>query len=216
MDSYVLLAVTLVFAVYIVFRFRPSFSRRGTRGTARTALRDAKARLNAATTDEERAACLGDAADASAKAGLANGAIGYYMRAMRLDPRSAALVDRAAASLADHPRALETLLWRRLGAETWTGPTAPPAHAAIRHLAVLYAHPPLRHSVRARVFQNALAALAPEMVQLLASSEKPGAETPDSEKPGAETPGSEKRDESSPEPRTLSEAHDDGSAPANP
>jgi len=161
MDSYVLLAATLIFAVYLVSRFRPVFSRKGKRSAARAALRDAKGRLDAAKTNEERALCLGDAADASASVGLTNGAIGYYMRAMRLAPRSASLIDRAAVNLANHPRALETLLWRRLGAESWTGPTGASAQAALGHLAKLYAHGPLRHSVRARVFQNALLALAP-------------------------------------------------------
>jgi len=191
MDSYVLLGATIVFAVYLIFRFRPvlsTFSRSGSRTAARAALKDAKTRLGVAKTDEERALCLGDAGDASASAGRINGAIGYYMRAMRLDPRSAALIDRAATHLEDHPHALETLLWRRLGAENWTGATAEPAHAALRHLAQLYTQGPLRHSVRARVIRNALATVAPS--------------------PEAEAPN--------PAPRTGLATHDDGSAPANP
>ncbi|WP_394825999.1 hypothetical protein [Pendulispora albinea] len=209
MDSYVLLAATLVFAVYLVFRFRPSVfsrSRRASRGAARTALRDAKARLHLATTDEARAACLGDAAEASANAGLANGAVGYYIRAMRLEPHSAALVDRAASSLAEHPRALETLLWRRLGAQAWTGPAAAATHAAIRHLAILYTRPPLRHTVRARTFAHALAALAPDL---------PPIDMGDARAPSPSGP-STPTTPSSPEPRTASGARGDGSAPANP
>ncbi|WP_394833139.1 hypothetical protein LVJ94_42225 [Pendulispora rubella] len=191
MDSYVLLGATIVFAVYLIFRFRPALSglsRGGARSAARAALKDAKTRLDAAKTDEERALCLGDAGDASASAGRTNGAVGYYIRAMRLDPRSAALIERAATHLEEHPHALETLLWRRLGAESWTGPTAAPAHAALRHLAKLYAHGALRQSVRARVFRNALAAVAP----------------------------STESEEANPAPRAGLATRDDGSAPANP
>jgi hypothetical protein len=160
MDSYVpLVIVAIIFLIFVLYRFRPAFSTGGGGAAARAALRDAKARLEKATTDGERAAALADAADASARTGKTTGAVGYYLRAMRLDPKSTALVERAAASLARYPHSLETLLWRRLGAEVWTGPTAAPAHAALKHLADLYAEGPLRHSVRARAFAHLLEAL---------------------------------------------------------
>lgn len=191
MDSYVPLAlVAIVFLAFVLYRFRPAIALRKGGSGARAALREAKARLERATTDDERALALGDAAEASAKRGETTGAIGYFLRAMRLAPGSTELVDRAAASLARSPHALETLLWRRLGAEVWTGPTAPPAHAALRHLAQLYAQGPLRHSVRARAFANLLDALG--------------------------APGPERSASISPEARTSSASRDDGSAPASP
>ena len=53
-------------------------------------------------------------------------ALGFYLRTMRAHPASAEVVERAARTLSRRPRALESLLWRRLGAEGWRGP----GHAA--------------------------------------------------------------------------------------
>jgi hypothetical protein len=80
---------------------------------------------------------------------------------MRANPSSSEIVERAAKGLARRPHALESLLWRRLGAEPWTGNARPAALAALRHLVGLYAGP-LHHGTRARALEFALAALAPE------------------------------------------------------
>jgi hypothetical protein len=126
-------------------------------GPGATALKEARARLAAAKTDAERAAALCDAGDASA-AGLGRGdsAIGYYLRAMRLAPHSAELVSRAARALARKPHALESLLWRRLGAEPWSGSGVDAARRAIEELSKLYAGP-LRNLARARALEHARA-----------------------------------------------------------
>jgi hypothetical protein len=158
MDWHLPLVVTAgVFILFLLWRMRPAFGS-GKDGAA-TLLRDAKKRLDAAKTDEERALALADAGDACARSvGRANGAVGYYLRAMRANPASSDLVERAARALARRPHALEGLLWRRLGAEPWTQQRAPAAHAALRELARLYAGP-LHNRVRARALEHALASL---------------------------------------------------------
>jgi len=157
MDWHVLLVITAaLFGGFVIFKFRPVISTaRGSKG-ARARLRDAKERVSKASSQAERALALADAADAATPARSA--AIGYYLRAMRLDPTSVVLVNRAAAALARRPRALESLLWRRLGAAPWTGPTRDAALASVRHLARLYAGP-IRSAVRARALEHAALAI---------------------------------------------------------
>jgi hypothetical protein len=147
-----------VFVVFLLWKVRPSFGARRD-GSVRAALREAKKRVAEAKSDEERARALCDAADACA-AGIAGAgsAVGYYLRAMRVNPRSAELVDRASKGLARRPRALESLLWRRLGAERWAGGGEAASRAALRQLAALYGGP-LRNPSRARAMEFALEAL---------------------------------------------------------
>ncbi len=152
-----LVVMAAVFGAFLVFKFRPSFSRPSRPGGA--TLREAKARIDTATTDDARAAALCDAADMCALSlGRGTAAIGYYLRAMRIQPSDATIIERAAVGFARRPRALEALLWRRLGAEPWTGTTRTAAVAALRHLGRLYSGP-LRNAVRARAFEHAREAL---------------------------------------------------------
>ncbi len=154
-----LVIATALFLAFMVWRVRPALSRgRGAR-PRRGALREAQKRIEGAKTPQEKALALSDAGDACAYAlGRATGAIGYYLRAMRSDPASAEIVERAARGLARRPRALESLLWRRLGAEVWGGDAKPAALAALRHLVRLYGGA-LRQPTRARALENALRAL---------------------------------------------------------
>jgi hypothetical protein len=156
-----LVVMAAVFGAFLMFKFRPSFSRPSRQGAA--TLREAKARIESAKTDDERAAALCDAADICALSlGRGTAAIGYYLRAMRIKPGDPSIIERAAVGFARRPRALEALLWRRLGAEPWTGTTRAAAVAALRQLARLYGGP-LRNAVRARAFEHAREALdAPE------------------------------------------------------
>jgi hypothetical protein len=153
-----LIIAAAVFGVFMLWKVRPAaFS--PARAAARAALREAQKRIEHARDEQSRAAALADAGDAAAGAAVsASSAIGFYLRAMRLVPTSADLVDRAAAGLTRRPRALETLLWRRLGAEPWTGAARPAARAAIRHLVALY-NGPIRNAIRARAMEQALGAL---------------------------------------------------------
>jgi hypothetical protein len=150
--------VASVFLLVVLWQNRPAFV--GTRPSLRVALKDARARIEGAKDEPSRALALCDAGDACALAlGRANTAIGYYLRAMRCDPHSVAIVDRAALGLAKRPRALESLMWRRLGAEAWTDGTREPAMAALRQLVKLY-EGRLRDPHRARAIEHALAALS--------------------------------------------------------
>jgi hypothetical protein len=148
-----------VFGAFLLWKMRPSFGARGDRNSGRIALRQAKTRIEAAKTDEERALALCDAGDASAAAiGGGNSAIGYYLRAMRTNPRSIEVVERACKGLSRRPRALESLLWRRLGAVEWTGTGEASAHRALSELAALYTGP-LRNPAKARAMELGLVAL---------------------------------------------------------
>jgi len=149
-----LVVAAIVFLASLTWKLRPALGAGGGQGK-RAALRAAKQRVEAAKTDQERALALCDAGDLVAT-GLAgsDSAVGYYLRAMRASPQSAELIARAATGLARRPRALESLLWRRLGAEPWKGGGEAAARAAIEELARLYAGP-LRNAPRARAMENA-------------------------------------------------------------
>ena len=152
-----LVIAAAVFGAFMLWKVRPA-ALSGGGGAMRAALRDAQRRIEEAKDDVARAAALCDAADAAARAMGPARAVGFYLRAMRLEPASAEFIDRAAKSLARRPRALESLLWRRLSAEPWTGASTLAARAALRHLAALYAGP-LHNQIRARALEHALASL---------------------------------------------------------
>jgi hypothetical protein len=153
-----LVVATLAFFAFLSWKLRPAMGTAGG-GSKAAALRAAKQRIEAAKTDQARALALSDAGDAAA-AGLtgSGSAIGYYLRAMRASPHSADLVARASKGLARRPRALESLLWRRLGAEPWSGGGEAAARAALDELARLYSGP-LKNAARARAIENAKALL---------------------------------------------------------
>jgi hypothetical protein len=152
-------AAAVIFGLYVLYKFRPIFGKRGT-GAARVELRAARARLAKATTDAERLEALLAAGDACARTvGLGGGASSYFFRAMRLAPSSATTVDHAATALARRPRILETLLWRRLGAESWNGESADATRAALRHLIAIYTTT-RRSALRARAMERALESLS--------------------------------------------------------
>jgi hypothetical protein len=131
-----LVVSAVVFAGFMLWRMRPSLGARG--GTVRAALRSANARLEKATTDADRALALADAGDVCARAiGRSGSAVNYYLRAMRADPASLEVVTRAAASLDRRPRALEALMWRRLG-EPWSDGSELANHAALLTLLGVY------------------------------------------------------------------------------
>jgi hypothetical protein len=153
-----LVVAAVLFGGFMVWRLRPVFGGTAGGAPARGALRDAKKRVESATTPAERALALCDAGDACAASLRANSAVAYYLRAMRSDPTSSALVERAARSLARRPHALEALLWRRLGAEPWAGGSRSAAVTALRLLGALY-EGPLRNRARARALDFALSAL---------------------------------------------------------
>jgi len=146
-----LVAAAGAFFVVMVARIWPSFQ---SRPPLRVALKDARERIEAAKDDKTKALALCDAADACALAlGRGGSAVGYYLRAMRCDPSSAAIVKRAARGLERRPRDLEALLWRRLASAEWTG-----ARATLEELVNLYENR-LKNAHRARALKHAMRAL---------------------------------------------------------
>ncbi len=153
-----LIVAVAAFLAVLVWRVRPVVAWGRGRGENREALREAHERIEKAANEAERAVALCDAA------GLvgARGARGLYLRAMRADPASVAVVERAVAGLARRPRSLEAVLWRRLATAPWA--TSPDAtRAALDALRGLY-EGPLRNAVRAKAMENARDALAPRAV----------------------------------------------------
>jgi hypothetical protein len=165
-----LLVAAVVFALFLLWRLRPSIV--STRGKSSLALREAKKKIEAATDDLSRATALAEAGGACAELGRTTGAVGYFLRAMRADPSSADLVNRAAAALARRPHALEALLWRRLGSAPWADSGRGAALAALAHLAALYAGP-IHHRPRARALAYAIAALGGEPPAIAVSRDDP-------------------------------------------
>lgn len=146
------------FGAFILWQVRPAIG--GGRRPLRAVLKAARARIDAAKTDDERASALCDAGDACAAAiGRSGAAMQFYLRAMRQRPEDAELLNRAIKGLARKPRALEKLLWRRLGSETWSGETREVAMIGLAELSKLYAHA-LHDHVRARALENAHKAIA--------------------------------------------------------
>ena len=116
---------------------------------------DQLARAEAATDEHEKALALCDAADLLA----ARGAVGLYLRAMRIDPSSVQVVQRTVSGLSRRPRALESALSRHLGSTPWT-PSPAATVAALDALRALY-EGPLRSPVRAKLFAQARDSLRP-------------------------------------------------------
>ena len=139
----------------MVFRFRPVVSSAG-RASA-IALKEAKQRITKAKDDTARATALCDAADACAGLGRTRGAVNYYLRALRAEPRSKEIANRAAEGLARRPAALEKVMWRQL-ANARFGESREAGVIALRALAASYAKRPRFHP-RARALENVLEAL---------------------------------------------------------
>lgn len=151
---------TAAFLAWVVWSVRPAIGWRRRRGAARGALKEARARIEAAADAQARALALCDAADLKALSiGGAASARGLYLRAIRSDPGSLEVIRRAAAGLSTRPRALESLLWRHLAATSWVGPSREAACASLEALRALY-EGRLRNSARARALAHARDALA--------------------------------------------------------
>ncbi len=155
-----------LFGVFIVWRVRPSFGPRPQSKATREAIAQARGKIASARTPDERARALCDAGDARAfLIGNVSSALGFYLRAMRSDPTAVEPITRAARGLARRPRALESLLWRRLGVGPWTGGRRAPAIAALTELHRIYASS-LRRRSRARAIAQVLDALGAAVVSL--------------------------------------------------
>jgi tetratricopeptide (TPR) repeat protein len=165
-----LLVSALVFAAFLIFRMRPAVT-----PSARASVADlgeARKRIEAAKEDADRAIALADAGDACAKLGRTNSAVGFYLRALRSDPRSTTIVERAAVGLARRPSALELLMWRHLAGRPWTGERRGAAIAGLRTLAGVY-RKRRRHHARAEAIEHALEALGEDPPERSSSKREP-------------------------------------------
>jgi hypothetical protein len=154
-DSFLPLIVAAgAFLALLGWRVRPLVVWRTQQRASRQALLEARLRIEAAPEGPQRARALSDAADLAARQVRGRGrAAGLYLRAMRSDPTSVEVLQRAVAGLARRPRALESLLWRQLAIARWEeSPGA--AAVALDALRALY-DGPLRNAVRARALANA-------------------------------------------------------------
>lgn len=138
-----------VFLAVLVWRVRPAIGIGRRPGASRDALRACLARAEAAKDGRERALALCDAADLLAH----GGARGLYLRALRADPTSTAVVERTVKGLAKRPRALEAVLWRHLSQTEWTG--AREATVACLDALRVVCEGPLKKSMRAKFFAHA-------------------------------------------------------------
>ena len=150
-----LIVVTIIFGAFIVWKVRPALLSGGGHAS-RAELRAAHERIEAAKDDASRALALCDAGDAAAgRVGGRTSALGFYLRAMRTDPASPEIVVRVVKALERRPRALESVLWRHLGAAPWGGANAAGTKAALTALAALY-QGPLRNAARGRALEHAV------------------------------------------------------------
>jgi hypothetical protein len=149
-----LVAAAAAFLVVVLWRVRPALPFGARRRASREALREAKERIESSATPEARALALCDAADIMVRSvGGASSATGLYLRAMRTDPHSAAVVGRAIAGLGARPRALESLLWRHLAQAPWTSDSRETTKTVLDALRALH-EGPLKNAIRARAFGN--------------------------------------------------------------
>lgn len=142
----------------MVFRFRPVMSDEGRASAA--ALKDAKQRIVCAKDDASRGTALCEAADACARLGRTGAAVAFYLRALRADPGSKEIAQRAAEGLARRPAALERVMWKQLAAAR-IGESEAAREAAVialRALAASYAKRRRFHA-RAKALENVLEAL---------------------------------------------------------
>jgi hypothetical protein len=154
-----LLVATIAFLGLVLMRTWPRMGKRRNLPLG-VALKAARAKIEAASSDAAKAEALCDAADACALAfGRGEAAASYYLRAMRLVPADVEIVVRACKGLEHRPRTLESLLWRRLGADSEHVSSREATIAALRGLVSVYADRP-RHAVRARAIENLLRLLA--------------------------------------------------------
>lgn len=131
-----LLIVAGFFVGYLLLQVRPLLSPK--RRALLSEVRTSRKRALEASTDHERAAALVAGGRAAAQAKRFTSAAGLFLRALRLDPRSAELVETAAASLTPRPRLGRTLFERRLAALTADGVKGPAYIALVKALADVY------------------------------------------------------------------------------
>lgn len=152
-SSLPLLVAVGLFLAMVLWRVRPALGSGRRPGASRAEIDAHLKKAEAAKDEAERAVALCDAADLLTP----RAALGLYLRAMKADPASVTVVDRAVAGLKKRPRALEAGLWRHLAGTPWTAHREA-TEAALAALQSLY-EGPRRNPLRARFVAQARAAL---------------------------------------------------------
>jgi hypothetical protein len=165
------IAAAVVFAVYLLFKYRPTFplprlprrrrSERPSPEQTRFDVQKEREKARTAKTPRERATSLLLAAEAAAEAddGITS-AMGLYLRSMRADATFCDPIRGISALLrSERPELLETVLWRRLAHLRWSGETVPATKCVVESLVSLYRRE-LRHRDRAKALQKLIAKLS--------------------------------------------------------
>jgi hypothetical protein len=159
-------SIAVLFAGFLLWKYRPSFStaepliraygfRRRHSAPVDAKIREALARARAATSPRARAEALIAAAEAAALApDGTTSAIGFYLRAMRADVTLCTPVQGISALLApERPELLEHVLWRRLAHLDWSDKGMAATKCTLDALIVLY-QTELRQKDRARALKK--------------------------------------------------------------
>jgi hypothetical protein len=145
-----MVAVAMLFVLFLVAKMRPSLAVRGALGAE---VRAARARAYAATNPRARSEALCEAGRLAASGRRWTAAAGFFLRAMTAEPTSADTVSQTAIALSPRGRLLEKILWRRLAHLPWDDTHAAAARAAAVALAGLY-QGKLRDRARAEVLRR--------------------------------------------------------------
>jgi hypothetical protein len=167
-QSLTLVLAALSFAVFLVWKLRPTLSlprlslptasqraRPRDRATLKAEILAFRDAARHAPTARKRAEALAQAALLAAQApqGITS-ATGLYLRAMRADPTFGEAVRGISALLRrERPELLEAVLWRRLSHLDWDGDTREAARCAVESLSSLYRRE-LRYRDRARALHK--------------------------------------------------------------
>ena len=143
-----LVIAAVAFLAVVLWRFRP-FVGALDDGKAGATPPELQAKLEGAKSEAERAVLLCEAAEATTP----RGAVALFLRAMRADPSSVEVVKRVVQGLSRRPRALESVLWRRLGNAPWLE-SKEATRETLDALRTLY-EGPRRNGLRARAITQA-------------------------------------------------------------
>jgi hypothetical protein len=132
-----LVAVAVLFVVFLIVQMRPGVARRRGLGGEVKAARE---RARTATTARARAAALCEAGALAVREGARwTASAGFFLRAMNADPTWPDAVRQMASTFhRRRPRLLEKILWRRLGHLPWDDAHRATLFAVTESLCELY------------------------------------------------------------------------------
>ena len=156
-----LLGAVAVFLAFMLWKARPAQTRtRGQRAEHRQRMTELESKALAASSPDERAALLSDAAEECAQAGDVRRASAMFQKAIEANTGSVETVRRAVLVLAPFPNALSNVLWRLLALAPWSGPSREAVALSLDELAKLYAGS-LGNETRSQALMHARHLLGP-------------------------------------------------------